>query len=310
MTPAARAAMTPAARAAETPGARAASVQVLSDVGAPELDGRQRLDAAQACLHELAGLLGAEAGVARIAPLLERAAPASDYRLLAAHAGALWIGTGFAPGRSPTLKVYVNARWGDDRERWDRLEELAQGLGVREQWRDARELVRGELDPLGLALAVRAAAPGDGQAPVAARIYLSGFGKRWEQLEALACSLGGGAFASGVRRCGQALLQDAYRYPSRSLVLSLGVRDRALADAKVELCAHCAFDSDRQAQVRCERWLRGDAHARTVYARVVDVLSAGHLSDARTTLHAYVGVSSKGERSFYFNPAPSRAHGG
>ncbi len=292
-----------------TLGTDAPSVQVLSDVGAPELVGRQRVDAAQACLQELAGLLGAERGLARIAPLLERAAPANDPRLLAEHFGALWIGIGFAPRRSPTLKVYVNARWGDERERWGRLEELAEGLGVREQWRDARELLRGELEPLGLALGVRAAAPTAGETAVAARIYLSGYGKRWERLEALAGSLADGAFASGVRRWARALLQDDYRYPSRSVVVSLGVRDGALADTKVELCGHCAFDSDRQARARCEWWLQGDRRAGAAFRWVVDLLSEGHLSDAGTTLHAYVGVGSEGERSFYFNPALPRGQG-
>jgi hypothetical protein len=291
------------------------SVGVLSDVAPPGLAGRQRLDAARACLHELAELLGAQGGLARIDPLLERAAPADDPRLLAEHSGALWIGTGFTPGRSPTLKVYANARWGDEHERWGRLDQLADELGVREPWRDARELLRGELEPLGLALGVRAGAPagetpGAGDTPVVARIYLSGYGKRWERLEALARSLGGGAFAAEVGRCARALLADDDRYPSRSVVLSIGVRDRALADAKVELCGHCAFASDRQARARCEHWLADDPRARAAYVRVVELLSEGHLSDAQTTLHAYVGVGSQSERSFYFNPAPPAGDGG
>jgi hypothetical protein len=282
-----------------------ASVQILSDAGAPELSGRERMLAGRACADELAGAFAARRELSGVATLLEAIAPARDPALLADTAGALWVGAGFAPGRDPTLKLYVNARWGEEGGRWERLERFAAALGAREGWKRARGLVGDELSPLGVALGMRA---GD---PVVGRIYLGGYGRSWDRLAALAGECGGGAFASRVHRCARELLAAEYPYPSRSVVLSLGVREGGLTDVKVELCGHCAFDSDRQARERCGRWLADDRDASAVYGRVVSILSDGPLSGARATLHSYVGVGSSGERSFYFNPAaqPGSADG-
>jgi len=273
------------------------SVQILSDAVAPELSGQERILAGRACADELAGVFGARRELSGVATQLEAIAPAQDPTLLADSAGALWVGAGFAPGLDPTLKLYVNARWGEADGRWERLERFAAALGALEGWERARGLVEDDLSPLGVALGARAGNP------VVGRIYLGGYGRSWDRLAALAGACSGGAFASRVHRCARELLAAEYPYPSRSVVLSLGVGEGRLADVKVELCGHCAFDSDRQARERCGRWLADDRDASAVYGRVVSILSDGPLSDARATLHSYVGVDSSGGRSFYFNPA-------
>ena len=275
------------------------SVQILSDAVAPELSGQERILAGRACADELAGVFGARRELSGVATLLEAIAPAQDPRLLADTAGAFWVGASFAPGRDPTLKLYVNTRWGEEGGRWERLARFAAALGAREGWQRARGLVGDELSPLGVALGARAGAP------VVGRIYLGGYGRSWDRLAALAGDFDGdgGAFASRVHRFARELLAAEYAYPSRSVVLSLGVRGGRLADVKVELCGHCAFDSDPQARERCGRWLAEDRYASAIYGRVVSILSDRPLSGPRATLHSYVGVGSSGERSFYFNPA-------
>lgn len=275
-----------------------ARVQILSDAGPPRLSGEERMFAARACAEELARLFGARRELSDAAALLEAIAPARDPELLADSAGALWVGAGFAPGCDPTLKLYANARWGEEGGRWERLERFAAAFGAREGWEHARCLVGSEVSPLGAALAARAGAPTVG------RIYLGGYGRNWDRLAALAGEcVGGGVFASRVRRCARELLAAEYPHPSRSVVVSLGVRAGRLADVKVELCGHCAFDSDLQARERCERWLADDRDASALYGRVVSILSGDTLCGTRATLHSYVGIGSSGERTFYFNPA-------
>ena len=86
----------------------------------------------------------------------------------------------------------------------------------------------------------------------------------------------------------------------------MGLQAGRLADIKVELCGHCAFDSDVQARDRCLEWLRDDPQAGAIYRRVVELLMGGSLSATQTTLHSYLGVGSRNDRTFYFNPAATR----
>lgn len=283
-----------------TLGAAGVRLQFLSDVGAPELSSSQRLAVGRAGLRELAELIGAQGALARIEQLVERMAPSRNPDLLAEPAGAFWIGARFAPGRDPKLKIYINAKWGEDGDRWARLADCAEQLDAGHAWRAVQELVVEELHPLGVALGAGA----DGA--IAGRIYLSGYGRDWGYLEALGAACGGGAFAQRLRRCGRTLLGEDYGYPTRSVVCSLGLRGGRLADIKVELCGHCAFGSDLQARARCLQWLRDDEHAAAVYTRVVELLAGGSLSPSQVTLHSYLGVGSGHDRAFYFNPAATR----
>ena len=283
-----------------TLGWSGARLEFLSDVGEPALSTAERMVAGRVRVRELAELIGAQRAVERIEPLVDTMAPAGNPQLLSEPAGAFWIGAGFAPGRSPTLKLYVNARWGEEGARWARLAEFAARLGAEVAWREVRELVAEELEPLGVALAANP----DGA--IAGRIYVSGYGKTWEYLEALGRAYGGAVYGERLRDCAQTLLADDHAYPTRSVVCSFELLAGRLGDVKVELCGHCAFDSDRQARERCEQWLRDDQQALDVYTRVTNLLSGGSLSATQTTLHSYMGLGSGHSRTLYFNPAGTR----
>lgn len=283
-----------------TLGSVPARVGLLSDPGPPQLSASDRLEDCRERLHELVGLCGADWALASIEPLVDKIAPASDPELLCDHAGAFWLGAGFVRGRDPTLKLYVNARWGEDAVRWAHLAAFAASLGADREWLEARQRIGESLEPLGVALAA------GGTGPLAGRIYMSGYGKSWGYLETLARAFVGPAFEQRLRGFGRALLGTDYEYPTRSLVCSVGIREGRLADLKVELCGHCAFDSDTQARERCQAWLRDDQAALDAYRRTLDVLCDGSLSSTMTTLHSYLGLGSGNERTLYFNPAAPR----
>ena len=160
------------------------------------------------------------------------------------------------------------------------------------------------MQPLGASLVIGA------DAPPAGRIYLSGYGKPWDEYAALGGHFGGPAFGRHLRQYGQTLLKDDCAYPTRSAVASFGLQRGAIADVKVELCGHCAFDSDVQAKARCIQWLRQIGLDPAFYVQTVDMLCAGPLCTTETRLHAYLGVGSGHDwpsSTFYFNPAEARS---
>lgn len=282
-----------------TLGASASPLQFVAEPGPTDARNAERATAARSCIPRLARLVGATEWLPRIFELLDRMAPAHDPDLLGDEAGAVWIGAAFAPARTPRLKVYVNAKWGAEAARWDRLATFANDAGFGGEWRGIRARVE-QLEPLGVSLTVAAGAP------PAARIYLSGYGRSFGYHEALAGACGGPSFARLLGRYGETLLEDDYRNPTRSAVWSVASEAGSIVDLKFELCAHCAFDSDARARACCVEWLREMAVSPALYLRVVDALSRDRPGGAAASLHQYVGVGVRRARpysTFYFNPA-------
>lgn len=278
-----------------TLGGRGSRLQFLGEVGAAALSNPQRLATARDRLRRVAGLLGAESSLAQVESVTDELVPPADRELLAEHAGAIWLGAGCGPGGSPRMKLYCNARWGEQSGRWQRLESIVMRLGAGPEWRKLRALDDEGLEPLGVALSV--------SSTMAGRIYLSGYGIDWDRLEAFGRRFADVKFANQVSRLGARLLGDEYWWPARSVVWSFGIAGGRLADVKFELCAHCAFGTDLEARERCARWLCDNERAAELYSSAIDLLSPGGPDVARVALHSHVGVGSRGERTFYFNPS-------
>jgi hypothetical protein len=277
-------------------GRRGSRLQFLGEVGAAGWSNDQRLVAARDRLRRLVRLVGAERSLAQLEMLADELLPAADRELLAEHAGAMWLGAEFVPGGRPQAKLYCNARWGAESGRWQRLERLATRLGAAADWRKLRALEDDGLEPLGAALG----ATGDGG--LAGRVYLNGYGIGWDRLAVLGTRFAGAKFAENLAQFGTVLLGDQSRWPARSVVCSFAIGTGRLGDVKVELCAHCAFDSDVDVQRRCVNWL-GTGQGE-VYSKAVAVIAPLGLNGTAVTLHSHVGVSSRDEQTFYFNPRP------
>jgi hypothetical protein len=108
--------------------------------------------------------------------------------------------------------------------------------------------------------------------------------------------------------CAGALLADAVGRPTQSVVFSADLCDSPRAGAKVELCAHCAFVDDAEAEARIGRWLRASGLGEATYLATIDALTDGvpvPARDRRASLHAYVGVGVRGGDAYasvYLNP--------
>ena len=256
----------------------------------------ERLMAARDRLRRLVRLLGAERALGQLESLADELVPATDGELLAEHAGAVWLGAEFASGGAPQAKLYCNARWGGRSSQWRRLERLATRLVAEADCRKLRALEDDGLEPLGAALGAA------GDRGLAGRVYLNGYGIGWDRLAALGTRFAGAKFAENLVQFGTVLSGDQDLWAARSVVCSFGISSGRLADVKVELCAHCAFDSDLEVSGQCVKWL--GAGQGELYSNAVDVIAPRGLNDAAVTLHSHVGISSKNERTFYFNPRP------
>jgi len=280
-------------------GAGAPALQFLAETGAPPADNGARLAAAREAIEELAPQFGAGRSLARARALLDELAPAGARDLLADEAGAIWLGASFASGRRPSLKIYVNLKWGAEASRRARLEKFAAATGLATPWELVEPLVAGRLEPLGVSLDLAA-----GRA-TAGRIYLSGYGRSVREHERLAGACDG-ALRHSLRRYFAILLGDDRHRPTRSTVFSLGGRAGTPPDYKLELCAHCALPSDADALERSLEWLDEIGVSPAPYVGALDVLSDGPLSRATTDLHVYLGVGVRQGAvysTFYLNPA-------
>jgi hypothetical protein len=274
------------------PGAR--TLQFLGEAGAPNLAGRERMQANRECITAVAESLHMDGALSSVASLLDALAPETDIDLLADPGGAYWVGAAFPAGQAPHMRVYLNARWGQESGRWARLSRFAAYFGCA-QWPEIATGLTPDLQPLGVAITLSPDQPPGG------RIYLSAYGKRMRYYEELAEAYGiaplrgAASLAREWRAFGQSLLGDDYAYPTQTAVCSFGMGgyapgDSAKPDLKLELCAHCLFASDVQAAGRLRSWYEQRNLDAVGYESILSILSAGHLSDEAVDLHCYAGV--------------------
>jgi hypothetical protein len=267
-----------------TLGSRLHWLQFLSEAGTPGLSGAERIRVSRACIAAVARSVKADGALSAVADLLDTMAPEAGADLLADPAGAFWIGAGFGSAGPPRIKVYINAKWGAERDRWARLEHFASHWDLLDPWQRLERELATDLKPLGTALTL-----GEGKPP-SGRIYLSTYGRRAAYYEGLARSIGGDGFGQVFRRYARHMLGQDYPYPTQTAVCSFGLGAGPALDLKVEWCAHCLFASDLEATSRLRSWFAQENVDETDYLDVLDVLSVGPLSSKAPDLHCYIGL--------------------
>lgn len=269
---------------AVTIGSSHQTLQFLSEAGSPGIMGAERMRVNRDCFTTVAQRLHAHKSLSTAIPLLNAMAPETDIDLLADPGGAYWIGVAFTVMQKPHLRVYINARWGKEQDRWKRLSQFASHFDQSIQWRDIATPLKPDMHPLGTAITF------NGDKFPSGRIYLSAYGKRMPFYEELAKKYGGADFMHQLRTFGKYMLDDDYVYPTQTAVCSFGFDGDSKLNFKFELCAHCLFSSDVEASTRLRSWFEiANLHAAD-YWDVLDLLSEGNLSDKDLDLHCYVGV--------------------
>jgi hypothetical protein len=291
-------------------GVAAPTLEFLGDPGWDGASGAPRLRAGRTCIATVARIVGADAELREIEPVLDDLAPENARDLLADRGGVFWIGAGFAPRRAAALRIYVNGAWGGEAHRCARLRRLAAHFGLLEAWLEAESALPRGMKPLGAALTVARGAATTG------RIYVSGYGRCLQEYVDLARAVCSEPFADVLRRYGECLLGDAAAHPTPTAVCSFGLAAGCALDFKLELCCHCLFKNDVEASTRLRECFATVEAADGQYLQLLDILSDGRLRAAdverpvldgkRLRLHSYAGVGVKrGAEYFpvYLQPA-------
>lgn len=264
----------------------------LSNQSGIDPSGFDRLRINRECIHTVARRLHAEEALSRMAPLLDGLAPSANIDLLNDPAGAFWIGVAFTALGEPQIRIYTNAKWGSEADRWSRLRRFASTFGALESWQEIERRLAQDMRPLGTAITIGEKKPPTG------RIYLTTYGKRIGFYEDLAEATSGAIFKGVLQQFAKCVLGDDYFYPTQTAVCSYGFGTERGLDFKFELCAHCLFASDVEAKSRLQSWFSMANMDPADYIDLLDILSEGNLSSTTPELHCYVGVGLKQNRPY------------
>jgi hypothetical protein len=276
-------------------------LQFLSQIGSSVSTNKERQTLTKKRFSALARLFGVESVLEGVAELLDELAFGRHSELLAESAGAAWIGVSFSPAGESKLKIYLNGRWGTERDRWVRQRRLAEHFGAQKQWREMERLTIDEMEPLGTSLVF------ERDRPLAGRLYLRSFGKPLLFYEHLAGVSGSEALAESLGDFSKTILREESQSPTQSVVCSFGCERGRCSDFKVEMCAHRAFRSDLEIRDRFLDWLRHERVSEEAYLNMLEILAAGGPSKEDVQLHSFVGLGQKGKTTYstcYFKPAP------
>jgi hypothetical protein len=275
----------------------APALQFLGEAGRQDASSADRRSASLSALRAMASVCGVDGEAVAVEPLLDTLIAAPRHAPV--PASLFWFAVRFAPNRPPALTTYVNGAWGSDADSWRRCDRLAAAVDAADRWRQLRPIVA-PLGPLGVALTLRA-----GVAP-SARVYLRGYGRPVAWYREAITAASESAVAPDVFDTYAAAVLDGLTHPTQSAVFSADLGPAA--GAKVEFCAHCAFDDDATAQQRIDAWLRGAALDVASYSSAVAAITGGQPvapRGRRAALHAFTGVGVRGSgpyASIYLNP--------
>jgi hypothetical protein len=250
-------------------------------------------------MTRLAKAIGVEFELASVRQHLEQATDGTTVGDFEDPVGAFWIGASFGRDGARSMMIYANARRGTEAARWNLLAELAESL-AEEEWRRIFAIAEaGALKPLGAGVRVT-----PDRRPHA-RVYFGAYGVRPEEYRRMFREVGAGeGFDRALALFFEELLEGT-SFPTRSAVFSFGSNGNGGRSPKLELCGHCAWSSDLEAEAHCGKWLRRLGMDADLYVDVVKILGRDPETSGSPQLHAYVGVGMKHDQpyaSIYLNP--------
>lgn len=268
-------------------GSRRPSLHFLSEVGVPGSSVARRMKLSLERIEKLASLFGADENLDFVRLLINRVIPSDDQALLADPSGALWIGVDVGPEAPPKLTVYINAKWGEEMESWNRLDSFVSHFPEAYPWRKSRGLLAVKMRPLGMAITLAK------DTPLIGRVYLSAYGNPLSYYRNLSLSATNERFCDMLDKFTGILLGDDVLYPLRSVVCSYGLGTGPQADFKFELCGHCSLTSDVQAEAKCLEWITSINTDSSPYSILLQTLANGSLNRKSVDLHSYLGIGMK-----------------
>lgn len=280
-------------------------LQFLSEAGNPDMSHFETREFIDELVRALSALLQLPGDLDSVLSLIHRASAVDARELDPDRGGSFWVGAGFASGGKSGVKIYINNKSGASFERWAKFADFAQYFGAAKTHQQLRQLIAGEMTPLGMAVSLQHNENPNG------RIYFSGYGKSVSFYENLLRDLSGVQSVELFREYTRVMLGKDRAYPTQSIVFSVGFEHGADAppDVKIEFCGHCLFQGDVQARDCCLEWLTLRNINPRAYTDQLEVLS-GPMSATKVNTHVYLGLGWKKQREYttiYLKPNPVAA---
>jgi len=251
-------------------------------------------------ITRVAQAIGVEFELDAVRHHLEEVTDGSTARDYEDPAGAFWIGASFGREGARSMTVYVNARRGPEASRWNLVAKLAESVAEGEWPRIFAIAEAGALKPLGAGVRITA------HRRPHARVYFGAYGVRPEEYRRMFREAGAGeGFDRELALFFEELLEGESSFPTRSAVFSFGSNGNGGLSPKLELCGHCAWGAELEAEAHCGKWLRRLGMDADLYFDVVRILAHDPEKSGSPQLHAYVGVGMKHDQpyaSIYLNP--------
>jgi hypothetical protein len=279
----------------------APALQFICEMG---FGGSSNFDRLQLALRRIPGLLKIFDAISQestVSELLDSQLPETRLLLSENQSSAIWIAAGFRADVSQ-LKIYVNAKWGNQEHRWERMGRFARYFGQGSRWDELKPDFIGSLEPLGVCIS----APTD--APCSGRVYLSGYGRPISFYEQISECCAGCTFGDTLRDWASALLKEDYFYPTASCVCSFGFcKGERNWDFKFEMCGHCIFTEEAQARQKILAGLAAVKLDPSGYLELLSIISEGKPIPSGRSLHSYFGIGKKSTETYstcYLKPVP------
>ncbi len=217
----------------------------------------------------------------------------------------LWVAVAHASGGHCRVRVYANNGWGEELERWLRLVRCLDALGGTGYAASLRRLLpilTAAFSPAGFAVTFP-------QEPAICKLYLRPIGNSWSacrEVFRLTHAPREVDFIAGLEKSLGCTLEVI---PHRALILSLAAPlTGGDFDVKVDLCGHCIFASDVEAQETVFRFADAFALDRAPYRALLDAMGSSGWQSA-PELHSFLGVGmaadGKVRVNVYAKPIPA-----
>jgi len=251
-------------------------------------------------MSRVAFTLGLQSQFECLQPYLDRFAVSEPPGDGEDPAGAFWIGTSFEPSGARSMVIYANARHGEGSARWRRLAAFLRSVNGAPDWERVFAIAQAaRLSPLGAGVRISL------DRHLHARVYFGAYGVRpCDYREMFRDARVGDSFDRSLADFFNETLGSEAAFPTGSAVFSLGASGGEWSP-KLELCAHCAWTSDRLVRERCSAWLLRMGLDAAIYRETSSLFLDGATASGAVRAHAFVGVGSKRDRSYasiYLNP--------
>lgn len=275
-----------------TLGSSHSPLRYLTEVGSPGTSLADRIALSRERIAAAFHLLGFPLASLRKADALFDLLPRrEDMR------AAVWIAVAHAKGGRCRVRVYANNGWGDELERWLRLISCLgklSGSGYAASIRRLVPILTASFSPAGFAVTFP-------EEPAVCKLYLRPIGNSWAACrELLRITHGSGAvdFIAGLET-GLGCKLEAV--PERALILSLAAPlTGGDLDVKIDLCCHCIFASDLEAETTISRLATAFRSDQAPYKNLLEAIGSSGWR-CRPELHSFLGVGSAPDGTIRLN---------